>query len=79
MKSCLSIVWLSASVFQVSLLQVVLPRFLPAYPVRLQAAFPGAAVHEHHPPTQAVSLQRVTRAEMEAQYVRVWFRVNESM
>lgn len=44
---------------QVSLLQVVLPCFLPEDPVRLQAAVPGAAVHEHHPSAQTVALQRV--------------------
>lgn len=44
---------------QVSLLQVFLPGFLPEDPVRLQAAVPGAAVHEHHPAAQTVALQRV--------------------
>lgn len=45
--------------FQVPLLQVLLPRVLPPHPLRLQAALPGAAVHEHHPPAEAVQVQWV--------------------
>ena len=49
--------------FQVPLLQVVLPRILPAHPVRLQAALPGTAVHEHHPQTETVQIQWVRMAD----------------
>jgi len=49
--------------FQVPLLQVVLPRVLPAHPVCLQAALPGTAVHEHHPQTETVQVQRVRMAD----------------
>jgi len=47
----------------VPLLQVVLPRVLPAHPVCLQAALPGTAVHEHHPQTETVQVQRVRMAD----------------
>lgn len=45
--------------FQVPLLQVVVSRVFPPHPVRLQAALPGTAVHEHHPQVEAVQVQRV--------------------
>lgn len=57
---------------QVSLLQVVVPRLLPPYTLRLQTALPGTAVHEHHPPTQTVALQRVSGRWTEAG--RLWVR-----
>lgn len=43
--------------FQVPLLQVILSRVFPPHPVCLQAALPGAAVHEHYPQVEAVQIQ----------------------
>lgn len=41
------------------LLQVLMPRIISAHSLRLQAALPGAAVHEHCASPETVSLQRV--------------------